>query len=98
MKIVRKALEFEWDQWNREKNLKKHGVTDGECEEVFFDPKKKILRDVLHSNHEERYIILGKTKRERLIFVVFAIRKSKVRVISARSLNKKERHLYEEKN
>lgn len=97
MKIIQEMFEFEWDEWNKEKNFKKHGVTDGECEEAFFDIKKKILRDVLHSDKEERYIVLGKTKRERLLFVVFTIRGNKIRIISARDLNKKEVCLYEEK-
>jgi len=97
MQIVRNALAFEWDRGNKGKNFKKHKVTDEECEEVFFDPTKKILRDLLHSNREERFIILGKTKRDRLLFVAFTIRREKVRVISARDINNREKHLYEEK-
>ena len=97
MKVVRRTLEFEWDEENKGKNFKKHKVTDQECEEVFFDAKKKILRDQLHSGREERFLILGKTKTERLLFVAFTVRKGKIRIISGRNLNKKERHLYEEK-
>lgn len=97
MKVIRKAIEFEWDQGNKGKNFKKHKVTDEECEEVFFDPGKKILRDSIHSGHEKRYIVLGETKKERLLFAVFTIRRGKIRVISGRDLNKKEKHLYEEK-
>ena len=98
MKIVRKVLAFEWDRGNKGKNFEKHGVTDEECEEIFFDPEKKILRDRLHSGHEERFIILGKTKLGRLLFLVFTIRKNKIRVISARDINKREGPLYEEKD
>lgn len=96
MRIFRTPLEFEWDQGNKGKNFQKHKVTDEECEEVFFDLRKKILRDILHSHSkkEERYILLGQTKRQRLLFVVFTIRKGKVRVISARDLNPKEKRLY----
>lgn len=97
MKILKRALTFEWDHGNRGKNFKKHKVADQECEEVFFDPKKKVLRDPLHSGREERFILLGKTKMERLLFVVFTMRRDKIRIISARDLNKRERHLYEEK-
>lgn len=97
MKILKGVIGFEWDKGNSGKNLKKHGVTDAECEEVFFDTRKRILRDILHSDHEERYILLGRTKNERLLFVVFAMRGDKIRVISARELNKKEKRLYEEK-
>ena len=97
MKILQKALIFEWDHGNKGKNFKKHGVADQECEEVFFDPKKKVLRDPLHSGREERFMLLGKTKMGRLLFVVFTIRGDRIRIISARDLNKREKHLYEEK-
>ena len=70
-------------------------MRDEECEEVFFDYKKKILKDKIHSGKEERYLLIGKTKKQRLIFLVFTIRKNKIRVISARDLNKKEYKLYE---
>ena len=88
-------IEFEWNKGNRNKNLKMHGVNDEECEEIFFDPKKKILKDTLHSINEKRYILIGKTKLKRLLFLIFTIRKNKIRVISARDLNKKEKQLYE---
>ncbi len=94
MKIFKEPEEFEWDQGNRDKNLLKHRVTDEECEEVFFDTKKRVLKDVLHSNHEVRHILIGQTKRQRVLFVVFTTRNQKIRIISARDLNKKERSLY----
>lgn len=96
MKVARSALAFEWDHGNRGKNFKKHKVTDEECEEVFFDTKKKVLRDLLHSDREERFILLGKTRKERLLFAAFTIRNDRIRVISARDLKNKEKHLYEE--
>lgn len=93
--MLTKVFEFEWDQGNKKKNWLSHRVSNEECEEVFFDPFKKIARDVFHSDHEERYILIGQTKKNRLLFVVFTVRKQKVRVISARDLNKRERLLYE---
>jgi len=89
-----KIIGFEWDKGNKDKNSK-HKVVDEECEEVFFDKNKKILKDVLHSREEERYILLGKTKKSRLLFLVFTIRKNLFRVISARDLSRKEYKLYE---
>ncbi len=97
MRVFRQHLEFEWDAGNSGKNLKNHGVTDGECEEVFFDPDKKIAKDTFHSGREPRYILFGRTRVSRLLFLVFTIRKGRIRVISARDINTKERHLYEEK-
>ena len=98
MITIKEPHEFEWDKGNKDKNWLKHKVKNEECEEIFFDKKKKILKDVLHSGKEKRFIILGKTKKERLLFVVFTIRNKKVRVISARDINKKEVILYEEKS
>lgn len=88
-----KIKKFQWDQGNRNKNLAKHKVSDEESEEVFFDPRKRIFKDALHSAQENRYILIGQTKLKRLLFIVFTIRRNKVRVISARNLNKKERKL-----
>ena len=87
---------FFWDQGKERKNLEKHGVTAQEVEEVFFDPQKKLLEDKFHSGREDRYILVGQTKRQRLLFVVFTIRNRQIRAISARDLNEKERPLYEE--
>ena len=88
------AIQFEWDEGNREK-LKKHVVETKESEEAFFDTKKVMYKDVLHSTKEERFILLGKTKLKRLLYIVFTYRKQNVRIISARNINKKEVHLYE---
>jgi len=89
-------LQFEWDEGNREKNWLKHQVKQTEAEEAFFDAHKKLAKDVLHTTSaENRYILLGKTKGDRLLLVVFTLRGDSIRVISARDVNKRERPLYE---
>jgi len=95
MRVDKSVLEFEWDKGNIGKN-RKHKVDDKEAEEVFLDLSKKLFKDHLHSNGEERFRLVGKTKKERLLLIVFTIRKGKVRIISARNINKKEVYLYEE--
>ena len=94
MLVFREPISFVWDSGNSEKSTRKHGVTNEECEEVFFDPQKRMLRDALHSQGEERYVLIGATKTERVLYMVFTMRKRMIRVISARDLNRKERHLY----
>ena len=94
MKIDKGAAEFEWDEGNIGKN-KKHDVEDKEAEEAFFDEGKVIYKDHLHSQVEERFIILGKTRKDRLLYVVLTKRANKIRIISARDINKKERYIYE---
>lgn len=86
MKIISKSLEFEWDKGNSGKNLK-HNVTDEESEEVFLDKKGVI--------YEKRFILLGRTKAGRLLYLVFTYRESKIRIISARDINSKEVVNYE---
>ena len=96
MRLFLEPIEFEWDEGNKDKNVK-HGVSNQEAEEAFGDERKRIFKDLIHSHAEKRYRIIGKTKKGRLLFVVFTIRKTKVRVISARVINKKETYLYEKK-
>jgi len=91
---INKPIKFQWDKGNKDKNWQKHKVADKECEEIFFDRDKKLYKDKLHSKKEERFILLGKTKKERLLYTVFTIRNKKIRVISSRDINKKERRLY----
>jgi uncharacterized DUF497 family protein len=99
MKVILKASQFDWDSGNRDKNRSKHAVEDWECEEVFIDSKKVILKDALHSGQENRYILLGKTRQSRLLYLAFTIRNEKIRVISARDVTKRrEIDLYEKAN
>ncbi|MBI3442342.1 MAG: BrnT family toxin [Candidatus Sungbacteria bacterium] len=96
MSVFNTIFGFEWDSHNRDKNLIAHGVTNEECEETFFDPDKKMLGDEIHSENETRYILIGRTNTGRLLFIAFVLRKNRIRVISARDLNKREQKLYEE--
>jgi uncharacterized protein len=88
---------FEWDDGNSGKNEKKHGVTDREAEEIFFN-KPLIIGRSIKGPPEMRYAALGKTYGSRLLAVVFTIRAKRLRVISARPMSKKERTLYEKES
>ncbi len=88
------ALEFEWDQGNLNKNRLKHLVEAKECEDIFYhDPL--VSQDIFHSHSETRMRALGQTSKGRLLFVAFTVRKNKIRVISARVQNKKEKLTYQ---
>lgn len=86
---------FEWDKGNIDKNLIKHKVSNLEAEEIFFDKNKIQSKDKLHSVIEKRYLIIGKTLKERLLIAVYTIRNNKIRIISIRDINKKEKTFYE---
>lgn len=90
-----KKIDFEWDQGNRDKNKIKHGVSIKECEEIFHNTPLVILDDAKHSSIEVRYRALGTTHERRYLAVAFTERKDKIRVISARDQNRKERAFYE---
>lgn len=85
---------FDWDAGNLEKNWLKHGVSPLECEELFFNQPLIVAPDPKHSQSEERYYCLGRTDRDRCLFVVFTMRGRKIRVILARNMNTKERKIY----
>ena|SRR6266566_2099076 len=90
------VLTFEWDKGNEQKNWIKHKVTGEEAEEAFDDGNRMLFEDAKHSTiQEKRFILFGKTQQQRKLIVVFTIRHEKVRIISARPMNRKEAITYE---
>jgi uncharacterized DUF497 family protein len=85
-----------WDEGNREKNWLKHAVTTQEAEQLFFNRPLILSQDREHSQDEARYGAFGTTNAHRELFVVFTIRGTKIRVISARDQDKQERRFYEQ--
>lgn len=94
---MRKAeiIQFEWDDGNLDKSYQKHGITPNQVEEAFTDEEVIIVLDVVDSLGEKRLIAIGKTLDKLILFVVFTIRVSKIRIISSRRANQKERKKYE---
>ncbi len=90
------SLEFEWDEARAASNQKKHGVTFEEAATVFADPLAAIFDDEVHSEEEQREIIIGHSARDRLLLVCFTERGDAIRIISARRATKRERKDYEE--
>lgn len=88
---------LEWDEGNRDKNLYSHNVENEEAEEIFFNVPLVIFEDDKHSTDEARYQVLGATNDQRELCLVYTLRKNKIRIISARDMNKKERNFYYEK-
>ncbi len=93
--VVDNAVSFQWDGGNSEKNWIKHGITQTECEQVFFNQPFLVFDDQQHSQSEERFFALGRTDEGKGLFVVFTYRdQSLVRIISARRMTKAERDYY----
>ena len=59
---------------------------------VFYDENRIELYDSEHSLEEDQYNTIGLV--DDILFVVYTERKNRVRLISARPANKKERRLY----
>ncbi|MEK7618077.1 MAG: BrnT family toxin [Patescibacteria group bacterium] len=89
-----KPLAFEWDSGNQNKSYIKHGILSPEAEQAFVNDNL-IWGDEKHSYEESRYNLLGITDADQILFISFTIRKDKIRIISARLADKKERKLYE---
>lgn len=89
---------FDWDGGNSQKSLDKHAVTAREAEEVFTDPHLLVLVDELHSGEERRFHAYGVSLTHRKLQVSFTLRQagSRIRVISARDMSRKERARYEQ--
>jgi uncharacterized protein len=88
---------FEWDEANSRKNWYLHEVTDGECEDIFFNLPLIIASDKKYSISEIRFYALGITDANRWLFIAFTIRNNLIRVISARDMTKSEERIYAEK-
>ena len=94
-KTVQECTGFQWDKHNIQKNWEKHKVTPVESEQAFFNRPLKIIKDIHHSQEEEKFYALGKTDKVRRLFISFTLRKKLIRVISSRDMSKKEREIYE---
>lgn len=86
---------FEWDAGNVDKNWERHQVSAAECEQVFFQRPVLIAPDPKHSQDEPRYAALGQTASGRRLTIVFTMRDTRMRVISARAMSRRERRVYE---
>lgn len=88
---------FEWDTDKADSNLQKHGVSFDEAAGVFWDEHGLLIADPDHSDHEDRFILLGISERLRVLVVVHCERGCRIRIISARRATANERRQYERK-
>jgi len=92
---------FEWNFLKAQMNLEKHKVSFEEAISVFEDINHMLFYDEEHSGPEEdRYILLGHSKTEKLLIVIHHVvdeETETIKIISARVAEKSERSLYEEK-
>lgn len=88
-------LEFEWDEDKRQRNIEQHGLDFVDILPLFGETDILIFEDTRKDYGEIRHILMGALNG--IFFqVAFTVRKSSIRIISARRGNKRERRIYEE--
>ena len=87
-------MRFEWDPGKAAANQRKHGVGFVDASECLEDPLALVLDE---PRHADRLILIGLSRRRRLVFTVYVERDAAViRIISARRATARERRHYEE--
>jgi len=89
--------DFEWDETKAVENYAKHGVSFEQACEAFDDPFATEFADDREDYREDRIILVGVVKG-RLLVVAHTLRGDKVRIISAREAEPRERRRYHEEN
>jgi len=92
--LVARLEGFEWDEGNAAKNWLRHEVQQAEAEQALLNTPLVVKVTTKHGAREPRFIALGQTDVGRLLTVVFTIRGTRLRVISARPMSKPERKIY----
>lgn len=92
------ALRFVWDARKATANERKHGVGFLEATTVFDDPLSVTIPDPAHSAGEQRFLLLGTSRQQRLLVVAHSESGESIRIISARRARRRERRAYEEED
>jgi len=89
---------FEWDDEKNRANIRKHGISFEEAGTVFADGHARLISDPDHSDKEDRFVLLGMSRRLRVLVVCHCYRKNEevLRIISARRAIKREQKFYME--
>ena len=91
-------MKFEWDENKNKLNQQKHRVSFEEACYIFSDPFALSMFDPDHSENEDRFVMLGKSRNEYILVVIHTYRENDneevVRIISARKATKKEKSTY----
>jgi uncharacterized DUF497 family protein len=90
------TLKFEWDENKNQINQRKHGISFDEAKTVFYDEYAILFDDPEHSETEDRFLIIGTTRKERICIVSHCYRgqEGTIRIISARKATKNEQKIY----
>jgi uncharacterized DUF497 family protein len=82
-------MKFIWDPDKSASNKEKHGIDFDQAKEVFMD-NNAIVDQAKRVENEERWLAIGKTLKLFIVAIVFTIRDTTIRIISARQARKSE--------
>jgi uncharacterized protein len=88
---------FEWRDEKAASNRRDHGVSFETARDVFKDGFAIEWTDDSHGDTEERFITVGMVEN-RLLFVSYTLRGERIRIISAREAEPRERRRYHNEN
>ena len=89
-------MDFEWDAEKSARNRTRHGIEFDESRESFDDALAIVRFDAEHSDVEQRFIIVRRSKRGRTLVTIFVERGTRIRIISSRRATRREVRDYEE--
>jgi hypothetical protein len=87
------AVEFEWHPAKAASNLRDHRISFPYAARVFLDPHRQEQLDSREEYGEERWVVLGRVD-EWILVVVYTLRGSNIRLISARKAECNEYEIY----
>jgi len=84
--------DFEWDAVKARANLAKHGISFDEATTVFDDVRAIEAPDFYDP---DRFVLIGRSRLSRVLFVVHCEQDQRIRIISARRATPAQRKKYE---
>jgi uncharacterized protein len=91
-------LKFEWHEAKAEANFRAHGVSFELAKTIFRDVFAVERLDEREDYGEERFVIVGMAEGNIVLFVAFAERNERIRIISARRATQNEQDDYFRQN
>jgi uncharacterized DUF497 family protein len=92
-----REISFAWDERKNQQNRRTHGISFEEAQSVFFDEEAVHFFDPDHSDDEDRFLLIGRSYRLRVVLLCHCFRESDrvIRIISARRATRAERSVYQ---
>jgi hypothetical protein len=91
-------LDFEWHDAKAAANLKAHGVSFDLAKSVFRDPFAVERLDDRRDYGEERFLLIGMSEANAVLFIAYTEREGRIRIISARRATQYEQDDYFRQN